>query len=278
MRLFLLSLVVMVAFAGNSVLNRMALTAGDIGPAMFAAIRVGAGAAVLVALVALRGGRLPLRAPGRLLGAAWLSLYMLGFSFAYLRLDAGMGALILFGGVQITMFAGALLARELIAPMRWAGAGLACAGLAWLLWPLGSGAPDPLSAGLMAAAALGWGLYSLAGRRVSDPLAATAANFTLALPVALAALLLADPGVAGARGVALAVLSGAVTSGLGYALWYAVLPRLQAGQAALAQLAVPVFAMLGGAALLAEAPGLRMILAGGVVLAGVALGAWPRQS
>lgn len=278
MRLFLLTALVMVAFAANSVLNRLALAQGDIGPAAFAAIRLGAGALVLAGLVLARGGRLQLAAPGRALGAGSLALYMLGFSFAYLTLDAGLGALILFGGVQVTMFAGAVLAREPVPPRRWAGAALAFAGLVWLLWPAGAGAPDPLGAALMAAAALGWGLYSLAGRRAADPLAATAANFVLALPAALLALALAaDFSGATGKGIAAALLSGAVTSGLGYALWYTVLPRLGASLAALAQLCVPVIALAGGTALLGEAPGPRLVAAGAVVLAGVALGSLRRR-
>jgi drug/metabolite transporter (DMT)-like permease len=270
MRLGLLTALVMTAFAANSVLNRLALAEGNIGPAGFAVVRLAAGAAMLAALVLARGGRLPVRAPGRLLGAGSLALYMLGFSFAYVTLDAGLGALILFGGVQITMFAGAALAGEPIPPRRRAGAALAFAGLVWLLWPGGAAAPDPVGAALMVAAALGWGLYSLAGRRVTDPLAATAANFAVALPVAVLALLVAaDMGGATAKGIAAAVTSGALTSGLGYALWYAVLPQLGASRAAVAQLTVPVIALAGGAAVLGEAPGLRLILAGGVVLGGV---------
>ncbi len=270
MRLVLLTALVMVAFAANSVLNRLALAEGDIGPAAFAAVRLGAGAAVLVALARLGGGRVPVLAPGRAVAAAALALYMLGFSFAYLWLDAGLGALILFGGVQITMFAGAVLAGERVPARRWAGAALAFGGLVWLLWPGGAGAPDPAGAALMAAAAFGWGVYSLVGRRAKDPLAETAANFVVALLPGLAALALAGD-LAGATptGIAAAVLSGAVTSGLGYALWYAVLPRLQASQAAVAQLTVPVIAIAAGAVLLAEAPTARMLMAGAVVLGGI---------
>lgn len=270
MRLVLLTALVMVAFAANSVLNRLALAEGDIGPAAFAAVRLGAGAAVLVALARLGGGRVPVLVPGRAVAAAALALYMLGFSFAYLWLDAGLGALILFGGVQITMFAGAVLAGERVPARRWAGAALAFGGLVWLLWPGGAGAPDPAGAALMAAAAFGWGVYSLVGRRAKDPLAETAANFVVALLPGLAALALAGD-LAGATptGIAAAVLSGAVTSGLGYALWYAVLPRLQASQAAVAQLTVPVIAIAAGAVLLAEAPTARMLMAGAVVLGGI---------
>ncbi len=270
MRAILVAALVMVAFALNSVLNRMALAEGDIGPASFATIRLGAGAGVLLAIVWLRGSRLQLLARGRVVGASALAVYMLGFSFAYLTLDAGLGALILFGGVQVTMFTGAISGREQISPMRWAGAGIAFGGLAWLLWPQGAGAPDAIGAVLMAAAAIGWGVYSLVGRRATDPIAATAANFVAALPAALCVLMLA-PDFAGAtaKGIAAAIASGAITSGLGYALWYKVLPRLQASQAAVMQLTVPVIAMAGGAMLLQEMPTLRIAAAGTVVLAGV---------
>jgi len=137
------------------------------------------------------------------------------------------------------------------------------------LWPAGAAAPAPEGAALMAAAGLGWGVYSLRGRGAHDPQAQTAANFVLAAPVALAVLALTGPGTISLKGVALAVLSGVVTSGLGYALWYAVLPRLQASAAAVAQLTVPVIALLGGAALLGEAPGWRVLLAAALVLGGV---------
>jgi drug/metabolite transporter (DMT)-like permease len=270
MRLLLLTALVMVAFAANSVLNRMALAGGDIGPAAFAAVRLGAGAMMLAVLVVLRGGWVPILAPGRAVGAAALALYMLGFSFAYRSLDAGLGALILFGGVQITMFAGAVLAGERIPARRWAGAAVAFGGLVWLLWPTGAGAPDAVGAALMAAAAFGWGVYSLVGRRAQDPLAATAANFSVALLAGLVALSIADDfGGASVKGIAVAMLSGAVTSGLGYALWYAVLPQLQASQAAVAQLTVPVIALAGGAAILGETPTARMLMAGAVVLGGI---------
>lgn len=276
MRLILLVCLAMTAFAANSILNRLALTGGGMGPASFAAVRLAAGAAVLAALVWARMGRFrPVSAgQGRLraFGAATLATYMIGFSYAYLTLEAGTGALILFGGVQVTMFAGALALREPVPLRRWAGAALALAGLAVLAAPGIGGAPDPWGAALMAAAAVGWGLYSLAGRRAGDPLAATAGNFVLALPLVLL-VLLALPGgerMTGA-GLAAALVSGAVTSGLGYALWYAVLPRLPASVAAVAQLTVPVLAALAGAALLAEVPGPRFWAAAALVIAGVLL-------
>lgn len=276
MRLFLLTALTMCAFAANSVLNRLAIQGGWIGPFGFAAIRLASGAAALALLALARGRGLSFGGRRRMLGAAMLLTYMLGFSLAYLALPAGVGALILFGGVQVTMFAGALLSGESLPSQRWLGAGLALAGLGWLLWPTaGGGGAALLPALSMAAAAVGWGIYSLAGRREGDALAATAANFVLAAPIAVAVALAETSGGAlpSGPGVALALLSGIVTSGLGYALWYAVLPELGAGRAAVAQLTVPVIAALGGAALLGETPGLRFVMASALVLGGVGLAA-----
>lgn len=272
MRLVVLTALAMAAFAGNSLLNRLAVGGGHADAFGFAALRVAAGALVLLALVRMRGGAaLPWRGPGRAGAVAGLAAYMLGFSAAYLALDAGTGALILFATVQVTMFAGALWAAEPLPPRRWLGAGLALGGLALLLWPGAGAVPAPGPALAMLVAGLGWGVYSLTGRRATDPLAATAANFALCLPVVLLPLAIWPPALDGA-GVALAVLSGAVTSGLGYALWFAVLPALGAGRAAVAQLSVPVIAMAGGALLLAEPPALAAVLAAAVVLGGVGLG------
>ncbi len=292
MRLLLLTFLTMIAFAANSVLNRMALSldgpldATDLetGPAGFALIRLASGAAALGLLALWRSGGLRLWAPGRATGVVSLALYVLGFSFAYVTLDAGLGALILFGGVQITMFAGAVWRAEPMPAARWAGAALALAGLVGLLWPVQGPAgveqmaTDPVGGLMMAVAALGWGIYSLNARRSGDPLAATAGNFILTTPLAVLVYLLWPDGV-GWRGAGLAVVSGVVTSGLGYALWYEVLRRIDTSVAAVAQLSVPVLAALGGVLLLNEAATLRMMLWGGVVLLGVALSVlWPRAT
>ena len=269
MRLALLTTLTMVAFAANSVLNRLALEDGDTGPAGFAALRLAAGALMLGLLVARRGGAPVWAWPGWA-GPGALLLYMLGFSFAYVSLGAGVGALILFGGVQVTMFAGAVMAGEAVPLRRWVGAAVSFAGLVFLMWPAGTAAVSLSGAGLMLAAALGWGLYSLIGRGAADPLGATAGNFLYAVPVAVLVWLLWPDGI-GARGAALAVLSGAVTSGLGYALWYAVLPALGATRGAVAQLTVPVIAVAGGVVFLGEAVSLRMVLASVLVLGGVAV-------
>ena len=289
MALFLLSALAMLAFAANSVLNRLAVGAGLIDAVDYAVIRLAAGAVTLTLLVAAR--RVMFRGAvwpgwsGRVAGVLGLLTYLFAFSAAYLTLDAGTGALILFGSVQITMFAGAIIAREPVPPARWAGADLAFAGLLVLVAPVGGesiGTPGPLAA--MGLAGVGWGIYSLAGRDATDPVLATAANFLLALPLAVgvglvfgAGLAVGGQAVLRPQGVWLAVLSGSVTSGLGYALWYGVVPRLGAARAAVAQLTVPVLAAAGGAALLDEAVGLRFLLASGLVLSGVWLASIVRR-
>ena len=282
MRLIAVNVLVMVAFAANSVLNRAAVGGGQIGALDFALLRAVAGAGMLMVLIRLRGGAVPLLAPRRVLGGVMLSTYLIGFSLAYLAMDAGLGALILFGGVQVTMFAGALVLGERPPARRWFGAGLALVGLVWLVWP-GAGATAPLWAvGAMAAAALGWGIYSLIGRGSADPLGDTGAAFVWATVLGFVAVLVHTGGSmvndATWAGMALAAISGAVTSGLGYALWYRVLPRIGASVAGLMQLSVPVIASLGGALLLAEAPTRAMILAGAVVLGGIGWGLWPQRT
>ena len=270
-RLFLLTTLTMIAFAANSVLNRAALAEDEAGPASFAAIRTLSGALCLFVLVYFRQGMPQILAPKRWIGTGALTLYMLGFSFAYIALDAGTGALILFGGTQITMFAGALIAGERPSGTRWTGAILAFGGLVWLLWPGATGAPDAGPALLMTFAAFGWGIYSLVGRAVADPLQETAANFICAAPITLLLLAFMLDAIT-THGVILAVVSGALTSGLGYALWYAILPKIETTVAALSQLTVPIIAAFGGALLLAEPPTWRLIIASAIVLGGVALG------
>lgn len=268
-----LAALTMVAFAANSILNRLALADELIGPAGFAAIRVAAGAAVLLALLAARERAWPRPGKPDFAAIAGLAIYLVGFSFAYVSMDAGLGALILFGGVQVTMFGGALLAGQRPPLQRWGGMGLALAGLAVLSFPQG---PFAVSAGaflLMATAALGWGVYSLAGQKVTDPLAATGWNFVYALPFVFVALLFwPDTTGASAGGVLLAVLSGGVTSALGYALWYRLLPSLGATRGALAQLSVPAIALALGAVLLGETVTGTALLAAAMILGGIAVG------
>ena len=266
MRLALTVALVMLAFAANSVLNRLAVDRFGTDPLVFAAIRVAAGAAMLALLAR---GRLAL-GRARVGGALALALYMLGFSWAYLALGAGLGALILFGTVQLVMFGWAVRAGEAVPLVRWLGAGVALAGLVLLLWPGGGDAVSLPGAAAMAAAGVGWGAYSLLGRGAPRPLEATAGNFVLCLPLVLLPLLAATGPVTPA-GAVTAVVAGAVTSGLGYALWYRVLPRLAATIAAVAQLSVPVIAVAAGALLLGEALSLRLLLAAALVLGGIGL-------
>lgn len=289
MRLFLLTALTMLAFASNSVLNRWAVGQGWIGPAGFAMIRLMSGAGMLALILGLRLAlkRQVIWPQGWpiLFGVGGLILYLLGFSLAYTRLDAGTGALVLFGSVQVTMFAGALLLREPVPLRRWLGSGVALGGLSVLAAPTVEAAQLGSAMLTMAAAGVGWGAYSLAGRSQKDAQTATAVNFVLAVPLMILLfhnglgwvdLMLTDDETGNlAWGLTLAVISGAITSGLGYALWYAILPRLGAARAAVAQLTVPVIAALGGAVLLAEAPGLRFWLAAALVLGGVALASLP---
>lgn len=272
MRLFLLTTLTMCAFAANSILNRLAIDSGASDPAGFAIIRVLSGAVVLTGLVWLRSGRLPLRNRRRLAGAGSLSLYMIGFSIAYLTLDAGLGALILFGVVQITMFAVTSLTGNAPTARQMGGAAIALMGLAYVLWPSGAVQVDPIGAALMTAAGVGWAVYSLLGRFEPDALAGTAANFVIALPVTALALMLTVGGwqMSGA-GYLLAALSGGVTSGMGYAVWYRVLPQLAPSTAAVVQLSVPIIAILAGVLLLGEVASLRLIFGAALVLGGIAL-------
>ncbi len=281
MRIFLLTVLTMIAFAANSVLNRMALAGGSIDAVNFGIIRLISGAVMLALLCLFLRGGLRLGGAGRVAGVLSLLLYLYGFSTAYRGLDAGLGALILFGVVQITMFAWGVIKAEPMPMRRWIGAGLAFAGLAWLLWPGGGPTVSLGHALLMALAGVGWGIYSLAGRLSRDALQGTAANFILATPVGvLVGLLLpeTEPALITGYGVFLAVLCGAVTSGVGYALWYTVLPHLASSVAAVSQLTVPIIAMAGGLLLLGEALTMQFVLASVLVLGGVAISVVkPRQ-
>ncbi|MCL4107722.1 UNVERIFIED_CONTAM: hypothetical protein GTU68_022183 [Idotea baltica] len=261
----------MMAFAANSVLTRLALAEGAIGPVSFAVIRLGSGALALIVLMWWTGRRAQGDWRDNIAGAGSLLLYMLGFSFAYLWLDAGLGALILFGGVQITMFAGALVGGEVITKRRYLGAALSFAGLVYLLWPTAqSVSPSLPGSGLMALAAFGWGIYSLLGRKAGDPLAGTGMNFILATPVLVIVLAFWPDGVS-VYGVVLALLCGVVTSAFGYALWYSVLPELGASRAAVSQLTVPIIAVFGGVVVLGEMLSLKLVLAALLVISGVLL-------
>ncbi len=271
MRLFLLTALTMSAFAANSILNRLAVGAGFSDPGSFAVIRVLSGAVTLAVLVLIQRKSLPLFVPRRWIGAGTLSLYMVGFSMAYLTLDAGLGALILFGVVQMTMFG--VSALSALPPARqWLGALVAFGGLAVVLWPTGNVQVDLTGALLMGLAGLGWGFYTLAGRSEPDALAGTGANFVLALPITAGAIWVISPEfVTTPEGVGLAILSGAVTSGMGYALWYRVVPQLASSVAATVQLSVPIIALVAGVLMLGEAAGTRLLVGAILVVGGIAL-------
>ncbi|MEJ6397640.1 DMT family transporter [Yoonia sp. 208BN28-4] len=272
MQLFLLTTLVMTAFAANSVLNRIGVATYGMDPLVFAVIRTGAGAAMLALLVVPRRTPRPVVLhPKRIAGALALAIYMIGFSAAYLSLGAGLGALILFGVLQVVMFGWAVVERQKIAPLRWVGAAIALVGLAVLLWPAGDTAVPLLGSILMVAAGVAWAVYTLLGRGEADALGATAVNFGLCLPLVALALMLPLAGQINAGGVATAVLAGAVTSGLGYALWYLVLPALPTVTAAVAQLSVPVIAVAAGVVFLGEALTTRLVIAGVLVLGGIAV-------
>ncbi|GAB5536351.1 MAG: DMT family transporter [Rubricoccaceae bacterium] len=260
---------VMMAFAANSVLARLALRATDIDATTFTAVRIGAGALVLAIIVLLRRGTLG----GSWASASALFVYAAAFSFAYLELATGTGALLLFGAVQITMIGVGLATGERLNARQLVGMMLALGGLVVLVAP-GVEAPPLGAALLMAASGAAWGVYSLRGRGAEDPVGASAGNFLRAVPLVLGLAM-----VVGLRsglqphatGLSYAVFSGAVTSGLGYVAWYAVLPALRASSAATVQLSVPVLAALGGVAFVAEPITLRLALASVATLGGIAL-------
>jgi drug/metabolite transporter (DMT)-like permease len=275
MQLIALVVLVLIAFAANSVLGRMAIGGGYMDALGFGLLRLASGAAMLALLCRLRG--LGLRQPlvSSLKGGGALTLYMIGFCLAYQGLDAGLGALILFGVVQIAMFGWGAVTGNRVSLGQLVGAGIAFAGLAYVIWPTESLQVPFWDASLMGASGLGWAAYSLLGRGVREPLVASSVNFLWATAMMLPFVLLLDGGrLITMPGVGLAIVSGAVTSGLGYALWYRVLPSLQPALAATIQLSVPVLAILGGVVFLAEPLGLRLVLGTLAVLAGIALVIW----
>ena len=263
--------VTMTAFAANSVLNRIGVADFGMDPFVFALVRVAAGAAALSVIVGL-SGRNPLsKIGGRWRGALALSAYMIGFSYAYLTLGAGLGALILFGTLQVFMFGWAAWRGAHIPAARWLGVCVALTGLVVLLWPAGATVVPLIGTGAMILAALGWAAYTILGQAEADPLAASAGNFILCLPLVALPLLGGSVGEIALGGVAAAVTAGAITSGLGYALWYRVLPALPVTIAAISQLSVPVIAVAAGVVLLGEPVTARLLIAGGLVLGGIAL-------
>ncbi|WP_293576175.1 DMT family transporter [Phaeobacter sp.] len=273
MRLISLVSLTMVAFAANSVLGRLAIGGSYMEANLFGLLRLLSGAGVLLLLCRLQNVALPWAPVQTLWGGGALTLYIVGFSMAYQDLDAGLGALILFGVVQVAMFGWGAMRGAVVSAGQIAGAVLALMGLAIVVWPTSDAVVAPFTATvLMTLAGIGWAAYSLLGRSATAPLATTAINFAAATVIMLPlSFVLATDVVVSVEGVLLALLSGAVTSGLGYALWYAVLPALSAAVAATVQLSVPVLAILAGALLLGEDIGLRLALGSVAVLGGIAV-------
>lgn len=274
-------LLAMSAFAGNSILCRLALGEDSIDGASFTLIRIASGAALL----AMLAGALK-RPPGTRMEGDWpsavmLFVYALAFSYAYINLSAASGALVLFGTVQVTMIVAGLWYGERTQPMEWLGVGIAVSGLLLLELP-GAATPSVAGSVLMAVAGVSWGIYSLRGRGSMAALAVTAGNFVRAAPLAVVAGFIMQGHLHMSwGGVLLAVLSGTVTSGIGYAIWYYAVRQLSATQAATVQLSVPVLTAMGGVVFLGEAIGLRTAISGAAILGGVGLsllGRWTLET
>ncbi|MDQ6972096.1 MAG: DMT family transporter [Mariprofundaceae bacterium] len=271
-RTAILTIAALIAFAANSILCRMALSAGDIDAFSFSLIRLSSGAAMLAILVFVGGsGRGRIKTSGDWPSAAALLVYVLAFSIAYLSLSAASGALILFAAVQATMLIGAIRAGSMPGMRQWSGIALAMAGLVYLLLP-GLDAPSPPGALLMGLSGMAWGVYSLRGIGRENALLTTSGNFLraslLVLPLSLIALPLLHWNTSG---ILLAASSGALASGLGYAIWYAALRKLNPVHASAAQLSVPILTAIAGLALLAEPLTLRLIAASALILGGIFL-------
>jgi drug/metabolite transporter (DMT)-like permease len=268
-RITVLTSVAMIAFAGNSLLTRLALRGGSIDATSFTTIRLASGALVL-GLIA-HGSRGSGKGGGTWVSAVALLAYAAGFSFAYLSLPAATGALLLFGAVQATMIGYGFWSGERLRKRQVIGLGLAVGGLVLLLLP-GASAPSLSGSLLMLAAGAAWGVYSLRGRGAGDPTRVTAGNFLRAAPIAAAlSLMMREGATVDGLGLGYAVASGALASGIGYVIWYTALPALSATQAATVQLSVPVIAALGGLAFLGESLTLRSLLASAAILGGIAL-------
>jgi len=275
LKIALLITLAMLAFAANSVLNRVALAQGEVDALTYTGVRLASGAVMLALILAYRNRAL--RAPrigGSFAGGLALFVYAIGFSFAYLELSAGTGALLLFAAVQIGMLGWAIFKGDRPGMFEWAGFGVAILFLVLLLMP-GLSAPDPLGAALMVMAGFAWAAYTLIGRGSSAPLIDTGGNFIRCLPIAL---LLIVPGLlwqtTSMAGWLYAIASGALASGLGYAIWYSVLPRLERSTGAYVQLTVPAIAAAGGVLFISEPLTLRLVLCSVGILGGVGLALW----
>ncbi|MEN1728007.1 MAG: DMT family transporter [Pseudomonadota bacterium] len=270
-------LIALMAFAANSILNRLALLETAIDPISFTVVRIISGALVLGMIVLIRARWLQTRARsvpagrGSVVSALALLAYAVLFSLAYVSLTAATGALLLFGSVQISMVSWTLMQGERMSGLAWAGFGLALTGLIWLLLP-GLTAPPLIPAILMIGAGVAWAIYTLRAKAGGDPTAATAGNFIIAsVPALLLGVIFFGQARWDSSGIALAMASGALASGLGYVIWYFALTLIQTRTAAVAQLQVPVITALAGVVVLAEPLSLRVLIAGGIILGGILL-------
>ncbi|WP_269750715.1 DMT family transporter [Salinimonas iocasae] len=267
-RVSFLTAVAMLAFAANSLLCRMALVSTSVSPATFSAVRLVSGAVFLALLISLTRQKQGMQ--GSWKGALYLFIYAAAFSFAYVAMNTGTGALLLFGAVQITMLIQALRKGETFSLPQWTGFSMAVAGLLILFLP-GATVPPLIPALLMLCAGVAWGAYSLIGKSASRPLLMTTGNFVRCVPLSLLLLPFGITDSFSANGIILAVLSGALASGAGYAIWYSALPALSASLAATVQLSVPVLAMIMGWLILDERLTAQMLIAAAVTLSGVGL-------
>ena len=268
-RVAVLTSLAMIAFASNSLLCRVALKDTGIDAASFTTIRLISGAIMLWLIVTMR--RNTKSGKGNWLSALALFVYAAGFSFAYVNLSASTGALLLFGAVQATMTGQGLWSGERLQRIQVVGLFLALAGLVGLLLP-GLSAPPLSGSLLMLSAGVAWGVYSIRGKGAGDPMRVTAGNFLRAIPFAAVLILLMQDMVSvDVAGFWYAVLSGAIASGIGYAIWYAALPVLRVSTAATVQLSVPVLTSLGGITFLGESVTLRLLLASMAILGGIGL-------
>lgn len=278
LKIFLYTTFALVAFAFNSILCRLALKTEEIDAASFTVIRLISGAITLITISYFFSKRSEQTRGGSWLSAFFLFAYAVCFSFAYISLTAGTGALILFGSVQMTMILFALFNGERPKALEWLGLLIALGGLVYLVFP-GLASPPLLSSVLMALAGIAWGFYTLLGKGTTNPLTDTTGNFIRSVPmIVLVSLPLLSQIHLSARGIILAVLSGAIASGIGYTAWYAALKYHTSTRAAVFQLAVPVLAAAGGAAFLSETATIRLLIATALILGGIAMTIFGRKS
>ena len=268
--LFIITLV-MIAFAANSIITRLALSSNLIGPSNFALLRAGSAALILVLLVLFIQKKIPKFKINSIISSLALVGYLVGFSFAYLTINTGVGALILFGGSMIVMFTGALLLKEDISALRFIGVFLSLIGL-YILSDPRFGENSLFGIILMFLAAFSWGIYSILGHGQNNPLSNTAINFVLALLLIIPiALFIPDQTNTSPYGILLAIISGSITSGLGYTLWYWILPKINITSASIAQLSVPLIAALGGYLFISETLNWQFYIASFLILGGIGL-------